>query len=131
MTNKIVIEIPRSSKYVSVARMNVLSYCNMLNLPIDKIEDIKLCVSEACNNIVLHSPSDVTPFRIEIYTCKSKIYVNIIDTIGSFVFSDYQEPNLNEVQEGGFGIFIIRSLADSFSVTDMEIGQVMSLSFRM
>ncbi len=131
MNNKVVIEVPRSKEYVPVVRMAVCAYTNSIGVSINKMEDIKLAVSEACNNIVLHSPSSECSYTVRMEVREEVLYIELLDSIGSFVLEEYSEPNLDITNEGGFGVYIIRSLADSFDVFKSAVGQTMVMTFSL
>lgn len=90
-------------------------------LPGQKIADIKIVVAEAINNVVEHAYAECTPgmVRVSVLHFKDHLQVQIADTgrplpglripdgIPASVETD--TPNL---PEGGFGWFLIRTLAD-------------------
>ncbi len=130
-SKKFIITSPRDKEFIAVIRTSVFTYSNLLGLSLDYIEDIKLAVSEACNNIVLHSPSEDTPFYVEFCVVDDYFCVDIIDSLGSFSFSNYTAPDISEINTGGFGIFIIEALTDEFAVDTINGAQVMSLKFKL
>lgn len=52
------IQIPSSAEYVRVVRLAVLGVASRMPFSYDDVEDIKLAVSEACNNAILHAASE-------------------------------------------------------------------------
>lgn len=54
------IHIPSSTEYVRVVRLAVLGVASRMPFSYDDVEDIKLAVSEACNNAILHATDVVS-----------------------------------------------------------------------
>lgn len=57
-TRDIQIQIPSSAEYVRVVRLAVLGVASRMPFSYDDVEDIKLAVSEACNNAILHAANE-------------------------------------------------------------------------
>ncbi len=130
--NKIELKLPKCKDFVSVARMTVSSYASNYDFPIGRIDDIKIVVSEACNNIVMHSKScDEGTYFIEVFVENDYLTIEITDKDGEFDFSSYTEPDTNKINDGGFGIYIIKSLADDFEFLTTEDGQVVKIKFKV
>jgi serine/threonine-protein kinase RsbW len=55
MVDSVRITIPSRSEYVRVVRLAVLGIASRMAFSYDDVEDIKLAVSEACNNAILHA----------------------------------------------------------------------------
>ena len=53
--NEIALQIPSDAEYVRVVRLTVIGVASRMAFSYDDIEDIKLAVSEACNNAILHA----------------------------------------------------------------------------
>jgi len=53
----IVIQIPSRPEFVRVVRLALLGIASRMDFSFDDVEDIKLAVSEACNNAILHAVS--------------------------------------------------------------------------
>jgi serine/threonine-protein kinase RsbW len=51
----IVLQIPSRPEYVRVVRLALLGIASRLEFSFDDVEDMKLAVSEACNNAILHA----------------------------------------------------------------------------
>ncbi|MDO5707326.1 MAG: hypothetical protein Q4P31_01620 [Andreesenia angusta] len=58
MNEKIELIIPAKAENISVARLTASSIGMKMKLSIDEIEDIKLCVGEACNILLQKSNID-------------------------------------------------------------------------
>ncbi len=51
----IVLHIPSRPEYVRVVRLALLGIASRMEFSFDDVEDMKLAVSEACNNAILHA----------------------------------------------------------------------------
>ena len=80
----------------------------------ETIGDLKLALTEAISNVVCHSYDNEPGHQIilslivddEVLTLASRDFGRPFDV------SRYQPPDLNELHEGGYGIFLIQSLMD-------------------
>ncbi|EKE27037.1 MAG: RsbW [uncultured bacterium (gcode 4)] len=115
MNDTVNLSLPSKPEYVSVARLTASFVANKMGFDIEAIEDIKLAVGEACNNAVLHSGSKDT-YNLEFRQSEETLFVEIKDFGNGFNFSDYHEPSLEDPQESGLGLFIIKSLMDEVVV---------------
>lgn len=114
--DKVNFSLPAKAEYVGVVRLAVSAIANRMGFDVEEIEDIKVCVSEACTNAVKHSGSD----RFDILVCvmDDSISIRIKDFGNGFDTRNIKEPDLeNPSEEGGLGIFIIRTLMDNVNLT--------------
>ncbi|MDP9316278.1 MAG: ATP-binding protein [Chloroflexota bacterium] len=118
------LDLPASHKY-----LNVLGACiaEMLTRVEGLAErdivsyNIQLAVHEACTNIVEHAYAGRNDGRIKIALMLDeqprRLVVDIHDTGGSFDITQAREPNLDDAQIHGYGLFLIRNLMDEMSYT--------------
>ena len=52
------LSLPANPEFVLLVRLTISGFAYRLNFSYEEIEDIKLAVSEACNSVISHSPSD-------------------------------------------------------------------------
>ncbi len=120
MTDTILIKIPCHTEYIAIARYTASLLANKMSLDVEDIEDIKIAVSEACNNAIQHSCTDDNLIEIEYTIDKNTFTATIIDSGVGYTESEYTSPNLNELNENGLGIFIMNSLMDSVTIKANE-----------
>ncbi len=112
MLDRITINLPCKKEYVVVARMTATIVASKLNFNIEEIEDIKIAVSEACNNAIQHSFNENDFFNV-VYSVDDKaMNIEVTDHGTGFDLKDYKRPDLDELKGHGLGIFIMRSLMD-------------------
>ena len=61
------LSIPNDSEYISIVRLMVSGVCSRMNYAVEDIEDIKIAISEACTNVVLHA-----------YDCKQEDALRVV-----------------------------------------------------
>ena len=69
--------VPAKGENLSMVRLTTSAIASKSNFSIDKIEDLKLCISEICNIIIKGEASDV--FNIEYFLGDDEIEVSLLD----------------------------------------------------
>ena len=111
-------EISANPEYVSIIRLTTSGIANKVGFCLDDIEDLKVAISEACTNAIKHSLED--RFTI-IYTMIEKgLTIEIIDNGKGYNTKEVSEPDLDNLNESGMGLFIIESLMDEVNVESTE-----------
>jgi serine/threonine-protein kinase RsbW len=54
----IVLTVPAQSGYVTLARAATAAACAQANFPLDRLDDIRLAVDEACALVIADAPAD-------------------------------------------------------------------------
>ena len=127
------LQIPSSPEWVRVVRLAVLGVASRMKFSYEDVEDIKLAVSEACNNAILHARShadsaraDTTEnealhdVRIEITPFADRLEICIADggqvaspeTIVSPHATSSKPYEESDLRESGLGLFLMQSLMD-------------------
>jgi serine/threonine-protein kinase RsbW len=119
MRESVNLSLPCRPEYVSVARLTASFVANQMGFDIEAIEDIKLAVGEACNNAVLHSGNSST-YQLELKNMESSLIIEVKDSGKGFDKEAYKAPELDELQENGLGLFIIKSLMDDVIIETIE-----------
>lgn len=119
MNDVVNLSLPSKPEYVSVARLTASFVANKMGFDIEAIEDIKLAVGEACNNAVLHAGTSIS-YNLEFTQNSEMLVIEIKDFGDGFNTNSYSEPKLDEPQENGLGLFIIKSLMDNVSIESKQ-----------
>jgi serine/threonine-protein kinase RsbW len=110
--------VPGKPEYVGTVRMAAASVASQAGFDIEAIEDIKVAVSEACNNTVVHAAkTSVHEYSVEFMRTEESLTITVSDTGPGYDTDAYEEPVAGELNEGGLGIFIIRALMDEVDIT--------------
>lgn len=92
----ILVKIPARPEYISIIRLTASSVASSMGFDIEAIEDIRVCISEACNNAMLLADT----IEVELFVHEECIEIGV---------KPFGTPE-NAVNE--MGILIIRSLMD-------------------
>ena len=114
--------VPSKPEFVGTVRMAVAHVAAQVGFDIEAIDDVKVAVSEACTNIILHS-HDHTDFsyEVEIEREEKSITITVMDRGAGFETGKYVEPVPGETRGSGMGIFILRALMDEVDI-ESEVG---------
>ncbi len=119
MSDNVTLNLPCKKEYVMLARMTASAIANKLGFDIEAIEDIKLAVSEACNNTIQHSNNTKKLFVVNYYVEKDMLTIEIIDDGEGFDYKNYTRPDIEELKGSGLGLFIMKSLMDEVEVKSL------------
>lgn len=120
-THTVSVMVPAEQKFVGVVRLVVGSAAASAGLGEEEIADLKVAVSEACTNAVLHaydSPSSQAERTIEIQLLLGDGVIEVgVSDKGDGV---KLRPHCRELnfEEGGFGLTLIGCLMDSVELTE-------------
>ena len=135
MPKGITLEIPAKAEYLSLVRAVVVSAAGLDPLVEDqRIEDLRLAVSEATTNAIRAHANLGSDERITI-RCglgDDRIEVEVQDRGPGFNPEKFKEISpLNEADrlqyEGGFGIPLMRVLADEIQIDSADAGTTVQL----
>lgn len=131
--------IPAKPEYVGIVRLTTSGVANRMGYSYDDIEDIKIAVSEACTNAVNHAYKgrEDGKVSIKISSFSDRLEIMVVDQGKSF---DYEntvkklkplnaDVDLEHVNEGGLGLFLIDTLMDKVTVNNDSGVVVMMTKF--
>ncbi|MDQ6616766.1 MAG: ATP-binding protein [Actinomycetota bacterium] len=134
------LEIPASPEYIAIARLVVSSIASSRrNLPDDRIDDLKLAVSEACTNAIEAYGPNAGSERIQervkilVQDDDEKMEVNVADSGPGFNPNDLpSHPPVTDPErlnfERGLGIPLIRTLVDDVQFASTSDGTSVRLT---
>lgn len=122
--------IPNKPEYVSVIRLTASSIANRMGFDIDKIEDIKVAISEACSNAILHGVCEnESNFKISFIIEMNRLEIIVCDRGAGCIAENIIKPDLKQPKEGGLGIFVIKSLMDNVDIkSDIGKGTIIKMT---
>lgn len=106
---KIRVEIPKKPEFISCLRLFSSSVFNIYDLDIEKIEDIKLIISEICSFFINNIKKNTECFFLEYFLEDDKIKVEITD-------KNDEKLSDNVISENEMFVLIIDSLADKCNI---------------
>lgn len=117
--------IPAKAEYLDIVRMTLYGIASKQGFGIEQIEDMKVAVTEACTNAIVHGYRLVDSGMIELifHWDDDYIHIQIKDEGKSFDYvhsednhSILQHKPLHEAPIGGLGIFMMQALMDKVEV---------------
>jgi len=126
----IFLEVPARTEFVSLVRLVVASAAEIgPDMAIERVEDLRVAVSEAATNAIEAHVESGSKSRIGIRCSVSdeKVVVGIHDEGGGFDpdnIGTLPEPDSPErlQYESGLGVYLMRELADETEITSSSSG---------
>ncbi len=131
---RVLVNIPSNPVFERVVRASASELGAAIGLSAERIEDLKLAVSEAVNNAIDHGNQREANKLVEVLFIldSEKLEVRISDQgagVGAIDFSRHivEEQNLDSGMHRGFGMYLISALVDDYEVRSSQDGTVMTL----
>jgi serine/threonine-protein kinase RsbW len=131
---RVLVNIPSNPIFERVVRASADELGQAIGLPPERVEDLKLAVSEAVNNAIDHGNQREAAKLVEVTFVldADKLEVRIRDEgagVGPLDFSPriVEERNLDSGMHRGFGMYLISALVDEYDVSSSQQGTVMTL----
>jgi serine/threonine-protein kinase RsbW len=119
----ITLSVPASPEYVDLVRLTLYGIASKMQFTFEDIEDMKVAVSEACNNAVLHAyGGDDGNIEVQFVTSIDELSITVRDYGLSFTIADngatpsLHGKSIDEIQSGGLGLFLMQALMDRVEV---------------
>lgn len=127
---RVVISLPATAEYVDIVRLNLYGIASKMGFTYEEIEDMKVAVSEACNNSVLYAyKQGQGVMEVTFEVVAEVLSITVRDNGESFDSwgeagerVTMHDKELDEVQIGGLGFYLMQALMDDVSVVN-EAGQ--------
>ena len=99
-------------------------------VPQDAVDKIMLAASEAVTNCVVHAYKPAREGRVDVTIVFSAtdVAVTVRDFGSGLNMEHYDTPDTNKASEGGYGIYLIRSLMDDVRLTPHVDGTELTMS---
>ena len=131
---RVLVNIPSNPVFERVVRASADEVGQAIGLAPERIEDLKLAVSEAVNNAIEHGNRRQTAKLVEVVFVldSDKLEVRIRDEGEGAERVDFsrrvvEEHNLESGMHRGFGMYLINALVDDCEVSSSHQGTVMTL----
>ena len=131
---RVLVNIPSNPFFERVVRASADEVGQAIGLAPDRIEDLKLAVSEAVNNAIDHGNNRQAAKLVEVIFVldQDKLEVRIRDEGEGSERVDFSrrvvdEHNLEAGMHRGFGMYLISALVDDCEVSSSQQGTVMTL----
>ena len=107
------LSLPAKSDYIGIVRLTTSGICSSMNFNVDEIDDIKVCVGEACNNVL--EQKEIEQIYIDFKVEEKELKIKVRD-----VSKDLSGDDFN-FHDRELGLLIISSLMDKVEFTDEGI----------
>ena len=104
--------------FVSVIRLTLSGVASRIGFSLDDIEDMKVCVSEACTTAIKHSKKD--EFQVKFYVYPDRLTIEVLDDGIGYDVDSLASPDLKNPKTSGLGIFIIKTLMDEVEIKSCD-----------
>lgn len=126
-TQKIKLTLPASAEFVDIVRLNLYGIASKMGFSYEEIEDMKVAVSEACNNSVLYAYSQADGVvEVNFEVAEDVLTIIVEDQGKSFEGIQNKTPNtmhdkeLHELEVGGLGFYLMQALMDDVQVDSTD-----------
>ena len=133
---RVLVNIPSNPIFERIVRASADELGQAIGLPHERVEDLKLAVSEAVNNAIDHGNRREAAKLVEVIFAldPDKLEVRIRDE-GEGTDTDrvdfsrkiVEEQNLDSGMHRGFGMYLISALVDDYEISSSQHGTVMTL----
>jgi serine/threonine-protein kinase RsbW len=132
------LEIPARPEFVALARLVVASFASTsVGLRDDRIDDLKIAVSEACTNAIEAHDAKATSEHVLVRCCSPEGDLTVVIEDRGSGFDPSTLPSHPPVTdpnrlkfERGLGIPLIRSLVDDVEFESSERGTAVRMTMR-
>ncbi|AIF42391.1 anti-sigma B factor RsbW [Virgibacillus sp. SK37] len=121
-------KVPAKAEYVGVIRLSISGIANRMGFSYEDIEDLKVAISEAITNTVTHAynEKDEGEVTIGFGIYEDRLEIMVADHGGSFDLNKIKNDigpyknteSVENLREGGFGLFLINALMDKVEITN-------------
>jgi serine/threonine-protein kinase RsbW len=108
MSDKITLDIPKKSDFISIIRLTTSSIVNKLEFNIDEIDDLKILVSEISVMFIRYIKDDNRNLMFEFTLDEDLIKIDVTD----------MNQGLFKIDDDDLSMLIIESLSDDYMVDE-------------
>lgn len=126
-TDFIEMTVPAKPEYVGIIRLTASGVANRIGFSYDEIEDIKVAISEACTNAVNHAykQEEEGKMTVGFGVYADRLEMMVVDRGQSFDFQSIRselgpcdsDTSVEQLTEGGLGLFLIETLMDKVEIS--------------
>lgn len=134
--NDISLKIPANANYIDLVRICLYGIASKQGYSYEDIEDMKVAVSEACNNAVLYGVNSNQSCDIEInfLPTAESLQITIKNVGPAFEHMNAlqnaapaEANQISELQVGGLGIYLMQALMDEVHVDREDQSTIVTL----
>jgi len=128
------ITIPSATRYLEAVRRFIRKHTTTASFSQETVHALQLAVDEACANVIEHAyqGDESNTIDIDVVVKPDRVTVRIRDKGAPFVDTDRSRPDIFEYaankRSGGFGVHLIRTLADAVEYSSKGRSNVCSVT---
>lgn len=128
----IVLDLPSEASALAVVRATVRALAEdgrRVRLDPREVDEVQVALQEACTNAIRHAHKGDANlrFQVEMNRLEDALVVRVKDSGGPFELDARKEAPPESLQEGGYGIRIMRAWMDEVSVSRQDDRNVLTL----
>jgi serine/threonine-protein kinase RsbW len=126
----VALEIPAKPDYVGVVRLAVASLARKAGMDEERVDDLKIAVSEACTNAVMDAEEAKVgePIRVAVHDSGTTMTIEIADSVPASAQAELEDSQGFSTRRT-MSAALLASLVDSYEVTPLAEGSVTKLAF--
>jgi len=133
MSDRFEVRVPGRTRHLGVIRQffrMLVEDSDEIPFDEDEISEIQLVLQEACMNVIRHSGggSYLDPVRVVFQFETDRMVVEVYDRGQGFDPESIPVPDADALQEGGYGVFIMKQAMDRVETRRDRDGFVLSLT---
>jgi serine/threonine-protein kinase RsbW len=119
----VALSIPAKAEYIALCRLALTGLTQVRPVEPETLADLKLALTEACSNSIRHAYAEGRSGAVDVRYVLSgdRLEVEVVDE-GSGFDVDAANGDAEDLDEGGLGIAIIRSVTDELAIESHENG---------
>lgn len=119
------LRIPAEADYLDIVRAALYAIAAKCGFPYEDIEDMKVAITEACSNAILHAykgNDDRGEVDVEFLTEADGLHITVRDYGSSYpdsppsITKGLHGTPISEAPVGGLGLFMMKALMDDVKV---------------
>lgn len=119
------LQIPAAAAHIDIVRLSLFGIASRMGFSYEDIEDMKVAVSEACNNAIIHRFDKDKQGTIDVsFEMEDKaLSITIKDNGPGFDYpntlkkaSSLHDSKVANLRAGGLGLFLMQALMDKVEV---------------
>ena len=126
------IDIPGDLQFLHLATNFTSKVCSFLlgKKGCDFIQDIELCVSEACTNAIKYGCPDGTKdsVMLKFKVFPDKLIIQIKEKGKGFKLEEIPKPRPEDYPERGYGVYIIKEKMDKVEYIRTQRGNILQMT---
>jgi serine/threonine-protein kinase RsbW len=131
---QVTLSVPAQAEYVDLIRLTLYGIASKMKYSFEEIEDMKVAVSEAVNNAVLHAyAGEDGIIEVTFAVSEEELTITVRDHGVSFTpagnpaAASLHGKSIDEIQSGGLGLYLMQALMDTVEVKH-DIGTAVILT---